>query len=432
MVDDPLKRRVVNPGDVASVDADLRDLPLRAEGEGPGPGGPAGFVAEPSAEHERRSTEAIVRVVDSLRPSDRGTPLQVSICHFRWDAMIARNLFGFVVYDFDTDGNWIDPFALDGELRYAIALNQSVELQQEVTLVFLMQTAFRQMRRAQMEKAGSDLTGIDVEMAQEDERAKRAISDRLRYGWEAAAETVSRRIAEAGFRLDVTYSADLFPDREGLVRRMPFLRRLYNDLPDVRLVINKMVSMIGRDDPRVAAVPGGSTEVRDWVQQHHRLWRVRQYMNHALRDAEVLGNGYLAYSVREPFGAFALRPEEVVLDGGGRPMDTQEPPLFDPDAVVHWPGSRQLTSRYGVSVLEPIVPALRTLDVFREARKAAEVILNSQRGDAKAEAWARRTVKLADQTEAAELKKIQQIFWYPLNHLPRPSEALYFEGHERL
>lgn len=409
-----------------------REVRLRAEGDGPGPGGPKGFVENPGDHHEAQSREALARIASRVTGAPSGVPLSVTICHFRWDPLIARNLFGFHVYDVDSQGDWVDPYGDEGELRYAIALNQSVELQQEVTLIFLLQTAFRHLKQIELAEDREAFVSMDLAMEQEDERAVRAIGDRLRYGWEAAADTVSRRIAEAGFRLKIRYVPDLLDGRDALRRRSPVLRRLYNDTPEARIVIDKMVAMIGRDDPRMAAVAGGSSETRDWLQQLNRLWRVRQYLNHCLRDAEILGNGYLAYSTTEPLGVFNLRPESVLLDKGGRVTACEGVTEFDPSSVTHMRGSRQMESPYGVSVLEPVLPTLKSLDDVRQMRQLAEAIVASRRGSSETLASARGSLELVERMEKVRLKRIRDILWYPLNRLPDPPPSLYFEGQTAL
>lgn len=407
------------------------EQPLVGELPGPGPSGPVGFSPDPSPEHVDEAVSALERIARHVSAEKSGTILlNVSIRHFRWDPLIARNLFGFHVYDFDDAGEWVDPFDAEAALAYGIAVNQSVEIQQEVVLVFLLQTAFRQQRQRKSREAGEGIERIDLQMMEEDLRAKREIGDRLRYGWKAAAETVRSRVLDAGFALRIRYEPDLIGDRQALVRRIPQFRRLYNEIPDVRNVIDKMVSMAGGDDPRLAA-GGGSSEVRDWLQQQQRLWRLRNYQNQALRDAEVVGNGYLAFQLEEPAGPFNLRPEEVVASPEGD-FSLTDGRTFARRDVIHIRGSRQLRSHYGVSILEPLLPCLRSLDIFGAARATAVTILESGRADSKAEGWARGTTALANRNEQDQHKRIRDVLWFPLNHLPDPVPNLYFKGHEEL
>lgn len=417
---------------IGSESPDLRERqPVYVgEGEGPGPGGPAGFVVNPGPDHAQGAGQALSEIAEAVSSRSVGIPLKVVLRHYRWDPLLARNLFGFSVYDFDDDGSWIDPFEPGRQLDYAVILNQSVDLQQEIALVFLQQLAFRQRKQAEMRAAGSGVHEIDLRMAEEDVKAQQEVKDRLRYGWKAVADSVQMRMAEAGFALNVEYVADLLDDTQ-IRRRIPHLRRLYNSFDPVRESVDKLVSMAGHDDPRLGAV-GGTSVARDWMQQQTRLWRLRHYQNQALRDAEVCGNGFIAFSLFEPSGPFNLRPEEAVLIDGGVWTDQFRKLGIDPATVTHLVGSRQIDSPYGVSVLEPLVPTLRTLDVFRAASNAAEAIMEDPRAQDEHREWATRTIASFERVRDEAVARMKQLLWFPLEHLPGPAENLYFAGQEGL
>lgn len=402
---------------------------LISEGEGPGPTGPVGFLPDPPEAHVRKAAEALARVAEAVSTSNASLSEQkIALRHFRWDPLLARSLFGFSVYDFDAVGGWIDPFAPGRRLNYAIAVNQSVELQVEVALVFLHQVAFRHRKLMEMKAAGEQIHLIDVRMAQEDAEAKREVADRLRYGWKAVVETVQLRMTEAGLSPVVEYTPNLIDDVLQLRRRIPHLRRLYNNIDSVRECVDKLVSMAGRDDPRLAA--RGSTAVRDWMQQQTQLWRLRFHQNQALRDAEVCGNGFLAFSLREPLGLFNFRSEEMTVDAAGTWRPDRSISGFDPNDVMHLPGSRQISSGYGVSILEPLLPSLRTLDVFEAASEFAQHILEDRQASDENREWAANTQLQTQRVREQTLAAVSQILWFPLNHLPKAAENLYFPGHE--
>lgn len=438
--------RIERRGEVSSTDSRERSDESAAEPvaseqsllvherPGPGPTGPIGFVSEPSSEHINRAVSAIEHLAHEASPrTGAKETLSVSLSHFRWDPMLARSLFGFSVYDFTHEGKWIYPFDSGQRIQYAIALNQSIELQKEVALTFLHQLVFRQVKFRDMSESNEPVFEIDKRMAREDERARAEIGDRLRFGWSAVMETVVLRAQEAGFNLDVSYEPNLISTRDQLVRRIPFLRRLYNELPPIRDCVDKLISMAGGDDPRLAAGMG-SSEIRDWFQQQTRVWGLRHYQNQALRDAEVCGNGYLAFSIEEPVGPFNLRPESVIVEEDGTiavdPPD-QSVASFDADSVVHIRGSQQIASPYGVSILEPFLPVLRTMDVYSAAASTAQAIQETKSTE-HAKAWAAATMADFERIRKASIEKVREMLWFPLNHLPDPVGELYFEGHERI
>ena len=80
-------------------------------------------------------------------------------------------------------------------------------------------------------------------------------------------------------------------------------------------------------------------------------------MTQTLRDAEVLGNGYLVLPTSPDEGPYNLRPEHVEILLGERFTVLREGRAEPVEApVMHHRGVEQFDSPYGYSVLEPVLP----------------------------------------------------------------------------
>lgn len=411
-------------------EADPIALRLPSDKYRPGEVWPEGFVLQPGDDHASASTRALEELAARLSVEGLGRTISVCLSHFRHKQMLAHNLHGFFVREFGEDEEPLDPFAVGAELRYGIVLNLPVELQRETALTFLNQLMYRQRRLAELEATGGSVHQIDLETARLDTTAVSEIADRLRYGWQAACEAVRLRCEEAGFGLQVRYEPDPVPSRDQIVRRMPYLRRIYNELAPVRESIDKIVSLIGGTEPRLVVV-GLPLAARERLQQHAALSNVRRYMNQATRDSLVVGNGYLAFRQDEPFAAYNLRPDHVLFVDGrfqlvqGNAVEPIE------DHVAHLRGIDQTRSPYGLSLLEVFIESLQEMDVFTHAKRDAETILEHPSAAAPAREWAERTLQLVARMAKSIEERVQGLLFLP-ERLPAPRKGLYFPEQELL
>lgn len=396
----------------------------------PGHPWPEGFVVEPDEVHTRGAERALAELSEALTMHGEGTPLKICFTHFRHKQMLAHNLHGFFIREFDDEGRPLDPFEATQELRYAVVLNLPIELQRETALKFLNQMLYRQRRLKELQDIKASVHRIDLETARLDRKAVSEVADRERFGWLAACETIRLRSEEAGLNLLVTYEPDPIPARQQSVRRMPFLRRIYNEFVEVRTAVDKIVSLIGGTEPRIVAA-GLPPAAREQLQQGAALHNVRRYTNQTTRDSFVTGNGYMAFLEQEPFGPFNLRPDEVEIEGENFYIWRDNRRTLVTESVAHFRGIDQVSSPYGLSLLEVFIETLQEFDVFRSAKADAERILGDSTVPEEAAEWARNTVALADRMQVSIQNRIDTLLFLP-KRLPSARSELYFPGQETL
>jgi hypothetical protein len=405
---------------------------LPSEAYVPGDPRPLGFLNDPDPGHIGRAAELLAqlgRVADAFRQPASGEPLEIRFCHVRHAPGLPFELFGFHVWEVDDNGELIDPFSA-GALRYAIVVNQPAELQLEVAITFIMELAYRQ--RLNREVVGGDdrLQQIDREASASDRRARLDLAERWRFGWREALEAAVQATNEAGFVVRLHYEPDVFPDRADLNRRLPWLRRVYNDIEAARQAVDKTVSMIGGREPMVRT-SGGLETIRSWTQQRLALLDVRRYMNHATRDGEVCGNGYLVFPGREPFAPYCAAPETVEIARNGTFVISNGANEVRTRAVTHVRGIEQLESPYGVSLLEPFVFSVDRARRLGEARELSQRWLHGTGLASEMRTHLEANLELIDRVLLSTTKDVERMLSFFRDHVPEARERLYLEGHER-
>src|SRR5581483_3845277 len=337
---------------------------------------PEGFSPFPEADHIGRASEAISELATFLdqlsRPAER--ELALKFCHVLLPPGMPMNLFGFHVWTVDADGALIEPLSGEDELILALIVNQPVELQIENAVSFLYTLAERQRTLAAVMAGEDDILDLPEHAADADRTAAGETVERFRYGWREAARGAVDALATVGIAVSVRYEVDVFPDRDSIDRRLPLLRRLYNEIEPVKLSIDRIVGSIGGSAGTVRG--SGPEEIRGWTQQQLSLLDIRRYMNHALRDAEVCGNGYLIFNEFEPFAPYAGRPEDVRVAEGGR-LEVREATGWQLPGkpILHVRGIEQVESPYGISMLEPFMYAIERFDRLGEVNRVQRAML---------------------------------------------------------
>jgi hypothetical protein len=225
-----------------------------------------------TAPHMAASASALTELA-RLTTADSGLrgarTLHVRLSHFEHGATLSLQLYGFAVL-LAADEPVIRPpvpgirdkppaaglrppgsTSAENPLIWAVVANHSVAVQIEHTLAMLATLVARQ----KLISAGKevDTSEIDRLAAEVDTRATTAVTDTLRsQGWRAAAEAVSARSAVAGLPLAVTYSPVLMDDG-ALALRAPILRRVYNEIPEIRSAIDKVATTLSQGLMTVSA-----------------------------------------------------------------------------------------------------------------------------------------------------------------------------------
>lgn len=408
----------------------VRPIPkLPSERYEPGKPQPVGFVNNPDDRHVSKSLEVLERLVDMAnhRRPQVGSPMTVIFCPFRHNPLFPMSLFGFHIVELDPAGNWVDPWEQSRRLQYAVTLNLPTELQRESVLAFLFQLVGRQRVQIRVQQDEQAMRSIDLLSAESDAIAQEEVVNLLRYGWRHALEALHRRTDEVGLDLRVEFQQEVFPSRAQVASRVRPLRLVYNRISAVKESIDKVVSMIGGTEPRIV---GGREDVRQWVQQHTGLVQLRQSMNQTVRDAEVCGNGFLAFTGTPPFSTYNLRPEEVEIREGEFYLVDGSHVNPIREHVLHLKGVEQIRSSYGVSLLEPFLQILFERDKMEEAQEAMEMILAHPQAEDSVKQRAAESSRLAKRILDNSDARVRKLLRFPLDHLEDSQEDLYFEGQE--
>jgi hypothetical protein len=309
-------------------------------------------------------------------------------------------------------------------LIYAVVANHSVAVQVEHTLAMLATLVARQ----ELISGDRDLeiSEIDRLAAEVDTRTTTAVTDTLRsQGWRAAAEAVSARSLAAGLPLAVTYSPVLM-DTDALALRAPILRRIYNEMPEIRSSVDKVATMLSQG---LMAVGGGSERVAAFARDLLDVGSTRTYLAHLARDAFVCGNGYLSLGTVPDEDIRLLVPERVTILDSETVQVTEGGTEIIHTHVLHETGAEQQDSLYGLSILEPFVQLQSERELMLERLeivKAWEDIPVPE--DAMSAAL--KNVPLANRTLDAISKRITATMGGLSGLRVDPPADLYFPGHE--
>jgi len=320
-------------------------------------GGGQGFDPTPNAEHLAESAEVLRRLAQVVNDSAMsGDPKRVSLGHLLNNGMLSLRLYGFPILSIA--GDQLADISKQGvDINYAVILNQPVSVQIEHTIAFLADFVSRQryLRDLLRSRDRSAMRRVDLSIGELSRLSQESVIDDLAIGWEVSAVRVARRASELGIRLQVSYEGDLLPTYDNVAQRIPITKKIYNESEDARVAIDTTVGLIGGREMQI--VGGGSEAMRSFLQQQLLVSSSRQYINHAVRDALVTGNGYLAFRVDQQFSFHNLDPERTRVRGRDRyQVAGPDNRMTDiDDSVIHLRGLRQPKSEYGVSLLEVFV-----------------------------------------------------------------------------
>jgi len=395
----------------------------------PGSPKPLGFIDDPSDSDIQRSSSFIRDLVTFGRTLSQptGSELRIRFCHIRYTPGLPFNLFGFHVWSVDDSGGLLDPFE-GKDLQYALVINQPAELQAEIALAFLMQLGYRQ----RFLNRGVNLQETDFTQATEhlDHEALVDLTEKLRRGRREALRAAIGVLNEAGLRVSLEYQPDVHPKKVDLDRRLFWLRRVYNEIEAVRGAIDRTVSLLGGREG-VMRASGGIESVREFLQQRFALLDLRHYMNHAMRDGEVCGNGYLFMPDTEPFAPYCVPPESVEIDSSGTFQIETDDRVICTRQVTHIKGIEQIDSAYGISILEPFVFAVNQADVLGSVRSESLKWLSTPGLPLEARQHLEANLETVDDILRGAASRIDEMLWFfQSDRVPAPLEGLYLPGYE--
>lgn len=398
-------------------------LPLPAfEGAFDDPQSPA-YQPSPGDSHLDRSQAALLELVDVVNAAAAGqTTLRVCL-HSVINRFAQPLLFIFNLELID-DGRFADPENLDEPFHMAVVANQPVEVQVEATLDMLAQFIERQERVIEMRDSDEPIDAISARVAAADRVGHEQTVDELRYGWRSAARSTARGAADYDLSLQLSYEPRFLDSTEQTRTRFPLLRRAYNKFDDFRELVDRMVGAIAGRESRVA---GGPERARLWLQQRTAVSGTMQYFAQAMRDALVLGNGYVRFTDVEPIGAYNLRPEDA------HPIDRFHARLLRSgeavDRALVFEGFEQPGTAVGLGLGELMLGSLRQHDVVeRSIREASQYVGRVSQ----AAPYVDSLRRLAETQEIVRRQRVQELFGWWVDHAPPAPDGLYFTGQERM
>jgi hypothetical protein len=403
--------------------------PLPSERLRPGDTRRVGFQLYPGEEHVERSAAALrdlAERVSSATPTS-ARPLRIRLCLVRLAPGLPFELFGFHISGVSDDGEFRDDLGDDAEVVYAVVVNQPLDLQRETTIGFLNDLVGRQGPLADIVADRRDIGELPELTDAADAASAELAGDTLRFSLTHAVDALKTRAAGLGYRLEVSFAIDPLPAREDLIRRAPLLRRLYDTESDVRAAVDSTVAMLGGQPP---ALRGGPEQIRAAIQRQTALLGTRQFMNHALRDAEVCGNGFVEFGQSGLDPALrCLRLEDVEQTDAGFAVGGER--VSDDRHVLHLRGVEQFESPYGISPWEPLLFALQRRIMIESVIGRVEEM--ARRPDAPAEflQHADAVARVKEGLEADTSKRLERLLWFPRLRLREIREDLYFSGSER-
>jgi hypothetical protein len=409
-------------GDLTKED---RYLPLPAE-VASNSARPADFFQEPSAQHIQSiegSLERLASIVTSETESPARTVELVVVKHPGW---WHHRLYVFSIVDFDADGHLVDTANPGEVIRFAVVANHAVELVVQAVLDMFGRLVARNTPSASNARTTSSSDNMDIEAAALDQAAHAEIVDVLRHGWVHAAEQLKRQSVAQGVALKVSLATDAFKTEEARRHRATVLRQIYNSDEIAREAVDRLVGAMAGRQGRLM-MDGGAERLRARLESYAEAAQVMKYFQHCLRDALVLGNGYITFARDVPFGPYCVRPEDVTHDDKGNPRRGGGAGEHIED-LVHIPGVVQPRSRLGLSMLEPIVIHAVELQSAKNLAYASQALLERGPEDEKAKSSA--TAALARRMLETIPGRMSEALQPALTFTSPALESLYFDGAE--
>lgn len=382
------------------------------------------YQIRPNERHLHNSQSALRELVQVVNET-AGGPVPLTVClNSVINTFAQPTLFVFHLERVDADGEFTDPEVFDGVFHIAIIMNQPIELQVQSTLGFLAQTIERKREIRAFRESDSSVDNIHAQVAAADQSGQDRAIDELRYGWRSTARATGRQAADSGFEVSLEYRPEFLSSANQSRPRLPLLRRVYNEFEDFRGLLDRMVGAIAGIQSRVS---GGPERTRLWLQQMTTVSGTMQYFAQAIRDALVLGDGYVRFTEAEPIGAYNLRPEFTQPIDGTHVRDLSTGEVTR--KAVHFSGFEQPGTPKGLGLAELLLPDLRLRDVLDKAIRDMSS-LAGQHPDAREAISQYRA--LAARQEAARQEHIRKLFGWWAEHAPPAPDDLYFEGQNRM
>jgi hypothetical protein len=391
------------------------------------------YLRQVSQKHLDASTAALTEfsTLVSTTIGRASDSLRVRIGHLDHGAFLNHLVHGFAMLQASPDG-LVAGGPGEHEVLYAIVVNQTLDTQMRTALACVASYLARHQLISSFRRNDDDVTGLDTAIVDLDAQVASSLDDTLRVNdWRSATLELRERAIAAGCPLRVRFAAPLM-NAEDIKRRVPVVRRVYNEIPAARGAIDRVAAAISLS----LTIAGDGVPQAALAAAHEMMdvGEVRRYVAHIVRDAFVCGNGFL--EVRPPpSGLRMVRPETMDVRGSSEFVvtdpETGGSRILDGSHLLHLKGIHQTSGPLGVSLLEPLVVYQAQLDVAQSALDDG-VPIAMEFGTEDAKAWAERTQAFAARIRLAKEKSIQEVLGGSTTRFPAPPTDLYFPGHEDL
>jgi hypothetical protein len=347
-------------------------------------------------EHIRASVDAIedvARAVSVTGDDPSARYLNVRFCHFQHDAFLNPLLHGFTLLPLhasraklrDIPGmegisdsqllEFTEGWAVAADianlqareaalilgppaatptqpLRLMVSANDAVSTQISTTLSNVATLLGRQ----NLVSAGAQnlhLPLLPDRAAAVDVAARSDVHDKTRAsGWHSVAGQLREQSIAQGTPIRVSYQSPTFTVDE-ISARVPLMRHIYNTFPQVRVAVDRVVTLTARGLHVEGDVP---EQLLQQAQDLMDRTSIRSFLAHLIRDTFVCGNGILSFG-ENPTTDVRLIPPESLLESRSPTevkisIDGSEVWL---ERALHLRGSDQINSAIGISYLEPFL-----------------------------------------------------------------------------
>lgn len=382
------------------------------------------FLFKPHGSHLIGSREALTDLCSLLTSDDMPTAkhLDVRIFHVV-SAFVSPLLYWFSIERIGEDELFEEASEDHQTIDIAVVANHPVEVQIETVLGFTGQLLARQRTIADLMGSGGTASDMPYYAAAADSQGRKDVVDELRMGWRSAAHQLRLQAARQGFKLSYRYDSPHVSDAGHLAKRSSLLRATYNQLDDFRTCIDGVVAAITGRESRVS---GGLERWRRYLQQQHVVTSPARYFAQAVRDALVLGNGYIAFAEVEPLGVYALFPDSLQPLDGEKVQSRATGQEWS--NVIHFTGFEQPGTPLGFGLGELMLPYLKQKLTIERGIEAMQPWISGLPQDQRiqVEGWHR----LRDELDQGRRTRVAQLFPASVYKRWIPRKGLYFEGSE--
>ncbi len=374
--------------------------------------------------------EALIAAINT-GPNQATKHLHLQVVKTDVFPFLPKELFGFPVYEFSENGQPLYPNGTENS-PIVFAINSSLTHKDQIsTLVSLvLSTIYRHNNKGDSPTERWSLASSLHEESESIDRKAKSVTDKILFQAfrERSVRPVIQQFQENGYNVDIAMKYDVRATRESWLGAMRHFSMVYNTIPAVRDVVDRIVyTTFGRG----SKISAPNEYVRRFTEQRHTGMDLQHIATQLMRDAMLFGTSCMVIAADTDVDVRLIRPDHLRLARvHGTPCVTDEISnqtwSLESDSVHVMRGVEQHDSLYGISILEPIVPVLCRLLVLKKAISALadpptslpwEEIANT--GD---------LLLIIDSLKADTEKTLEKMFQFSISQFSLDRGDLYFPG----